>query len=155
MLYTDPKFPEEVVNNDFRPEDREQRNALAAKGYYDCFRSVSQSIEKVIADQNVDEFFYEGLQTWYRQLFAPTVKAGILSPGDLAGNRDQQVYIKGSSHVPPRNSAVMDCMQMLEEFLCSEKKVSVRAVLGHFFLGYNHPYSDGNGRISRFLLEMK
>ena len=28
----------------------------------------------------------------------------------------------------------------------------IRAVLGHFFLGYIHPYSDGNGRIARFLM---
>jgi len=149
---------EKVANNDFRPEnsekDREQRNALAAKGYYDCFQSVSDSIGKVIGGEEAGKVFYDDLQTWYRQLFTPMVHAGILNPGDLAGYRDQPVYIKGSSHVPPRSSAILDCMEVLEEFMRNEKEASVRAVLGHFFLGYIHPYSDGNGRISRFLMNL-
>src|SRR5205807_10207118 len=29
---------------------------------------------------------------------------------------------------------------------------SVRAVLGHWLFGYVHPYSDGNGRMARFLM---
>lgn len=28
----------------------------------------------------------------------------------------------------------------------------VRAVLGHFFFVYIHPYMDGNGRLGRFLM---
>src|SRR5262249_40072692 len=29
---------------------------------------------------------------------------------------------------------------------------AVRAVLGHWLLGYVHPFPDGNGRIARFLM---
>ena len=29
---------------------------------------------------------------------------------------------------------------------------AVRAVLGHFFFVYIHPYMDGNGRMGRFVL---
>ncbi|MCP5117960.1 MAG: cell filamentation protein Fic, partial [bacterium] len=31
---------------------------------------------------------------------------------------------------------------------------SVRAVLGHFFLGNVHPYPDGNGRMARFMMNV-
>lgn len=31
---------------------------------------------------------------------------------------------------------------------------SVRVVLGHFVFVYIHPYSDGNGRIGRFLMNV-
>ena len=30
--------------------------------------------------------------------------------------------------------------------------MAVRAVLGHFFFVYIHPYMDGNGRMGRFVL---
>ena len=147
-----------VATNNFRPEineeDKEQRNALAAKGYYDCFKSVYESVRKVIDGENAGKVFYDDLQTWYRHLFTPMVQAGILNAGDLAGYRNQPIYIKGSSHVPPNSSAVLDCMHVLEDFLCNEKEASARAVLGHFFLGYIHPYRDGNGRISRFLMNL-
>lgn len=63
---------EKVATNSFRPEaseqDREQRNALAAKGYYDCFKSVSASIERVLMGEDAGRVFYDDLQSWYRQL---------------------------------------------------------------------------------------
>ncbi len=31
---------------------------------------------------------------------------------------------------------------------------SVRAVLGHWLLGYIHPYPDGNGRMARFVMNV-
>ena len=43
----------------------------------------------------------------------------------------------------------------MEEFfqlITQEKDPAVRVVLGHFFFVYIHPYSDGNGRIGRFLM---
>jgi Fic family protein len=30
----------------------------------------------------------------------------------------------------------------------------VRAILGHFIFVYIHPYSDGNGRLARFLMNL-
>jgi Fic family protein len=38
--------------------------------------------------------------------------------------------------------------------LQTEKEASVRAVLGHFIFVYIHPYSDGNGRMGRFLMNV-
>lgn len=149
---------EKVTQNSFRPglneEDKSQRDALAAKGYYDCFKSVSNSVAKVIGGENAGVVFNDDLQTWYRKMFTPMVQAGVLKASELAGYRNQPVYIKGSSHVPPNSSSVLDCMEVLADFLCNEKQASVRAVLGHFFLGYIHPYHDGNGRISRFLMNL-
>lgn len=76
------------------------------------------------------------------------VQAGILKPGDLAGYRNQPVYIKESQHVPPRSSAVLDCMRVLEEFLCTEKEASARAVLGHFFWAtYIHTETEMGGSV--------
>jgi Fic family protein len=70
----------------------------------------------------------------------------------LAGYRTNQVYIKGSKHTPLNKDAVRDAMPVLFDLLKEETEASVRAVLGHFIFVYIHPYMDGNGRISRFLM---
>jgi Fic family protein len=52
--------------------------------------------------------------------------------------------------VPPRWETVPDAMTALFDLLEEEAEPSVRAVLGHWMLGYIHPYPDGNGRMARF-----
>jgi len=49
---------------------------------------------------------------------------------------------------------VRDAMPALFELLQKETEPAVRAVLGHFIFVYIHPYMDGNGRISRFLMNV-
>lgn len=78
--------------------------------------------------------------------------AGILRASALAGYRNQPVYLRGSQHVPPRTEAVADGMNALFDLLEAEKEASVRAVLGHWLVGYVHPYLDGNDRMARFLM---
>ena len=38
------------------------------------------------------------------------------------------------------------------ECLKNEEYASARAVLGHFFLTWIHPFNDGNGRMARFVM---
>ena len=38
--------------------------------------------------------------------------------------------------------------------LKEEADPAVKAVLGHFFFVYIHPYADGNGRLGRFLMNV-
>lgn len=91
---------------------------------------------------------------WYRQLFGPSVAAGLIPAGSLAGYRNGPVYIPGSRHVPLNPDAVRDAMSVLFEQLEAETEASVRIVLGHFIFVYIHPYLDGNGRMSRFLMNL-
>ena len=64
------------------------------------------------------------------------------------------MFIRGSRHVPPRREAVPDAMATLFNLLGEETEPGVRAVLGHWLFGYIHPYTDGNGRIARFLINV-
>jgi Fic family protein len=57
-------------------------------------------------------------------------------------------------HAPPRYEAVRDLMPAFFSLLQEEKEPAVRAVLGHFFFVYIHPYVDGNGRMGRFLMNV-
>jgi Fic family protein len=91
---------------------------------------------------------------WYRELFSASVTAGILSPKDLAGYRNGQVFIRHSMHIPPSPEAVRDMMPAFFDLLRDEKEPGVRVVLGHFIFVYIHPYMDGNGRTGRFMMNL-
>jgi hypothetical protein len=134
--------------------DLEQRNAMAARGYWLAFQSVQQAVAKVLAGANAGEVADEEHGTWYRELFAPSVASGLLKPADLAGYRTNQVYIRKSVHVPLNPDALRDAMPAFFDLLREEKHPGVRVVLGHFFFVYIHPYMDGNGRIGRFLMNV-
>jgi fido (protein-threonine AMPylation protein) len=138
-------------NPDVNQDDRNQRNALAARGYWQAFQAVHDSVRKVLEGQNAGSVADQDHRVWYRELFAPSVTAGLLRPADLGGYRTDQVYIRRSMHVPPNREAVRDLMPAYFELLRDETEASVRTVLGHFVFVYIHPYIDGNGRIGRFL----
>jgi len=141
-------------NPDGDSADRQQEDAMAAKGYYEAFKVVRGSLRQVLNDANAGRVFERDHAAWYRALFAPSVSAGILSAADLAGYRSGQVYIRRSKHVPPKPEAVRDTMPELIELLKAEPDAGVRAVLGHFMFVYIHPYMDGNGRMGRFLMNL-
>ena len=135
-------------------EDRENRDALAARGYYDAFQCVKASVASVLRGDIPGDVAQNDHAEWYRRLFGPSVTAGILAATDLAGYRSGPVYIRRSRHVPPPREAVRDCMPALFDMLRAEPEAAVRVVLGHFMFVYIHPYADGNGRMGRFLMNV-
>lgn len=139
-------------NPDADGQDRNHRDALAARGYWQAFQAVEDSIEQILAGQNAGGIIRNDHSTWYLELFGPGVTAGILKPSDLAGYRSGPVYIRKSMHTPPNREAVRDLMPAFFSLLEGEQDARVRAVLGHFMFVYIHPYMDGNGRIGRFLM---
>lgn len=149
---------EKVHSGQWNPEtnkaDKNQRDALAARGYWQAFQSVKGSLVKVLRGENPGTVADDDHGAWYREMFGPSVTAGLLRASDLAGYRNDQVYIRGSMHVPPNCHAVRDLMPAYFNLLRKESKASVRAVLGHFFFGFVHPYMDGNGRMARFLMNL-
>jgi hypothetical protein len=141
-------------NAEAHKEDREQSNAMAARGYWQAYQAVQKSMGRVLHGESAGLVADEDHGGWYRELFAPSVTAGILKPADLAGYRTSQVYIRKSMHVPLNREAVRDAMPAFFELLREETEPAVRVVLGHFVFVYIHPYMDGNGRIGRFLMNL-
>ncbi len=45
-------------------------------------------------------------------------------------------------------------MNTLFELLETETHSGVKAILGHFIFTFIHPYTDGNGRTARFLMNL-
>ena len=140
---------------DLNKDDKEHKDALAAHGYYLAFEEVKKSVVKVLAGSNPGIVADEDHSDWYREMFAPCARAGIIkSLAELAGYRNMPVYIRHSRHVPPNFKNVRDAMPTFFDLLREEKEPSVRVVLGHYVFVYIHPYIDGNGRIGRFLMNL-
>lgn len=151
-----PELIERVRSGNWDPDhhdaDRQSRDALAARGYWQAFQLVRETVSGVIAGGNPGGLVREAHRDWYRELFQPCVTAGLLAASALAGYRNDAVFLRGTRHVPPRWEAVRDAMPALFDLLEQETEPSVRAVLGNWLFGYIHPYPDGNGRIARFVM---
>jgi len=145
-----------VSSGEWKPDNNKDhkniKDAMAARGYYLSTQVVKSSIKKIIDGTNSGKVVETDHSGWYQELFAPSVLTGICKPSDLAGYRNRPVYISNSRHVPMSAEAVRDAMPTLFELLSNEDHVGVRVILGHFFFVYIHPYVDGNGRMSRFLM---
>jgi len=151
-----PELIDRVRQGAWNPEidekDRQSLDALAARGYWQAFQQVKGSVAAILDGAPVGALVREQHRQWYREMFGPSVVAGILKPSALAGYRNHPVYLRGSWHVPPRAEAVTDGMDAFFDLLEKETEPAVRAVLGHWLVGYIHPYPDGNGRMARFLM---
>ena len=141
-------------NPDRHDADRKHQDALAARGYWKAHRAVRESLESVLLGENAGTVALEDHGKWYRAMFSPAVTAGLVGAAQLAGYRNEQVFIRSSMHVPPRREAVRDLMPAFFQLLSAEREPSVRVVLGHFFFVFIHPYMDGNGRMARFLMNV-
>lgn len=147
-----------IENGEWDPEnqesDKQQKDVLAAKGYFESFKTVINSIKRILAKENPGNVLSDDLQKWYRELFSPLVRANLFQPERLAGYRNARVYITNSRHIPPPPHAVIDCMETFFQLITNEENAYARAVLGHFVFVYIHPYMDGNGRMARFILNL-
>ncbi|MGO8952088.1 MAG: Fic family protein [Rhodomicrobium sp.] len=132
--------------------DRESLNALAARGYWEAFQVVRGSVAQILGGAQPGQLLRDAYRGWFRALFRPAVQVGHLTASALAGYRNHPIYIKGSRHVPPRWESVSDAMDTLFDLLEGESDPFVRAVLGHWLIGYIHPFFDGNGRMARFAM---
>lgn len=141
-------------NPDHDDHDRELKNGLAARGYWLAYQAVLDSVRRVLGGENPGTVADDDHGTWYREMFSPSVQAGLATASDLAGYRNGQVWLRGSTHVPMNRDAVRDAMPVFFEMLGQEEEPAVQVVLGHFIFVYIHPYMDGNGRTGRFLMNV-
>ena len=151
-----PELIDRVRTGDWDPDsrdgDRQDRDALTARSYWQAFSIVRAAIGKIVGGYEAGNLVRKAHRDWYRELFQPCVAAGLIAPSALAGYRSDAVYPRGSRHVPPRREVVRDAMPALFDLLEVEPEPSVRAVLGHWLFGYIHPCPDGNGRMARFVM---
>ncbi|MTM12051.1 cell filamentation protein Fic, partial [Turicibacter sanguinis] len=105
-----PELIEKVRVGNWKPEeeDKEHKNALVARGYYQAFQAVRGTISDILKGKNAGEAVRADHPLWYMQMWMPFVTVGILQREDLVGYRTGQVYIRGSQHIPLNPKAVRD-----------------------------------------------
>jgi len=119
-----PELIERVRAGNWNPAaheaDRKSKDAMAARGYWLAFQKVKEAVVKIIGGSKPGALVRSAHRDWYRELFAPSVAAGLISAASLAGYRNHPVFIQGSRHVPPRAEVVADAMSTLFDLLESE-----------------------------------
>ena len=151
-----PALIERVQRGAWDPESdaeaRQQRDALAARGYWQAYQAVRSTVGNLLHGADPAGLFRRAHRDWYFQMFEPFVAAGVYQAAVLTDYRNQPVYLRGSRHVPPRADVVAEGMEALAGLFEEEESPAVRAVAGAWLFGYLHPYPDGNGRLARFLM---
>jgi len=121
-------------NPENNKNDREHRNALAARGCWQAYQAVQESLSKILHGENSGTVVGDDHNTWYAELFGPSVTAGIINAVDLAGYRSDPVYIRRSMHIPPPREAVRNCMPALFDLLKEEPEPPFALYSGILFL---------------------
>ena len=151
-----PELIERVRSGQWNPDsekvDQQNLDAMAARGYWEAHNQVKETIRHLHGSGLSTELLRGDLAHWYRALFGPMVRSGMLQASDLAGYRNRPVFIRGSRHTPLPIEAIIDAMDTLFNCIQNEPHPVTRAILGHWLIGYIHPYPDGNGRTARFLM---
>ena len=80
-------------NPDDHDADRESRDALAARGYWQAFQAVKAAVKEILTGPNPGALVRTAHRVWYRELFQPCVAAGLLKASALAGYRNDAVYL--------------------------------------------------------------
>jgi Fic family protein len=95
------------------------------------------------------------VQELYTELWGPSVDAEIMTVSDLRGWRKAPVYIRGSGYVPPAPAKVPQMMRVWSDSLNEITADAIsRAAVAHWAFVHVHPFMDGNGRISRLLMNV-
>jgi len=132
--------------------DRKIRSALSARGDWQAFRLVRNTIHEIVAGGRSVPLVRMAHGYWYRELFEPYVSAGLIAPSALTGYRKDAVIPEKSQHRPPHPDTLREAMTVFFDLLDNEHEPFVRAVLGYWLFEYIHPYSEGNGRVARFVM---
>ena len=128
---------------------KEIENRMAIVGYSKAFDFV---LTKAQADFQKGRISEDLIQDTYYHLFKPSVDAGIVDRITLVGYRNSPVYIRGTMYVPPSYEKVPELMAILEFSMNEIKKPVIKAILAHYLFVTIHPYTDGNGRTARLLM---
>ena len=90
----------------------------------------------------------------YADLFTPSVEAGLVEPDALRRFRNGPVFIRDTLYTPPNADKVAGMLDLLFEEIdrIPAENGYLRATLAHLWFVWIHPFSDGNGRVARFLM---
>lgn len=128
----------DLLERGIAPKNKPMRDAQEAQAHRDLFFEILKSKKDLSLQEIID---------WHWKLFNKT-------KSDIAGKiRKYQVAIRGSKFMPP---TPVEVYPMLTEFFQLYNKNKLHpielAALAHLKFVTIHPFGDGNGRISRLIM---
>lgn len=97
--------------------------------------------------------FYDEMPDEFRYITRPDGKKMEVIGGEFRNSSDQDVVV--GRHAPPSSLRVMAFMEWFQNrFAMAEKQASVRVIAmatAHHRFNFIHPFTDGNGRVSRLM----
>ena len=151
-----PALIERVQQGNWDPEhhdeDRQNRDALAARGYWQAFQSVKETVAEIIAGANPGARARASHMDWYRELFQPCVAAGLIPAGRARGLPQR---CRLSAHLALRAAAVGSRARRDAGTVRSagERNGPRRPRRARALAVRLHPsVPDGNGRMARFVM---
>jgi len=125
------------------------KNRMAIVGYSEAFDYTLAGAKKDFKKSHVTDDF---IKSSYYNLFKPSADAGIVDYYSLTAYRNTPVYIRGTRYTPPSYEKLPELMASYVQLVNKIKNPVVRAILAHYFFVTIHPYTDGNGRTGRLLM---
>jgi Fic family protein len=134
------------------PDRAEMERLMALKGYSQAFERTLSFASGADGGVRLSEAMVLDL---YVELWGPSVDAEIMTAAELRGWRKAPVYIRGSAYVPPAPAKVPQMMRLWADSLNELEMDAVsRAAVAHWAFVHVHPFMDGNGRLSRLLMNL-
>lgn len=138
---------------DVKKLDREQRlNATAARGYRNAFDLFEVDILDVLTGGNEPDTLIRSVEYWHERMSLPMFRQALRPLDACQGFRDGPSYVKDTEHIPVEGACVEDAMATLKSEVYEEPDAFVRAVLGHFFILYIHPFIFDNAVMARLFM---
>lgn len=112
---------------------------------------VMRKIEEEYQSQPLSMYLLQNLQS---QLTEKKTLDEQYNPGELRKDSDEIVvyYDKKIAHIPPKADFVKSELERLITYANDDADFVhpvIKAIQLHFWIGYLHPFPDGNGRLAR------
>ena len=134
-------------------EDRKQRlNLTAARGYRIACEHFRTAVLDILTGGEEPEHLIRSVTHWHERMTAVLYSENFRPLEDCHGYRYEPSYVSDSEHVPVDGDSVSEAMTTLAAELVEEPDAFVRAVLGHFFILYIHPFRRDNAVMARLFM---
>ncbi|MBQ8063714.1 MAG: Fic family protein [Clostridia bacterium] len=130
----------------------DEGDVAAVLAYRDAFQRARTDIIDSLTGGEEASTMINLVEEWHIFMESHLRAAGKLKPGGVPGYRKEDCPVRHSVHVPVQPDALPEVMSVLSHLLTNEKSSFVRAVLGHFFIVYIHPFMDDNALMARLFM---
>ena len=157
------KFLTEEINTTYTMEGvhsskKEISEALKSDNKQVRFYNMAKKYKKMLEDTQIDLSSPDKLRKLYDEIIIDEIDLNDYPDGKLF--RENDVYVQDSSpdgktrHTgikPPEENIILALEKALSVMNNSDMPYLVKIAILHYYIGYIHPFYDGNGRLDRYI----